>query len=131
MSSFSFEKPEAEKGYAFKKPEVKRLAERMVRISRQDHNWDNLVGFALEFKELVDKYGPRDKDLHEGIFQTLARVKDDIWSAAFNFLIHVLVHPGVKSSFLNNPQASHWAKEFLEPEKIENAAQELRQNLGV
>jgi len=131
MLSFSFEKPDAEKGYAFKKPEVKRLAERMVRISRKGYNWNDLVGFASEFKELVAKYGHKDKDLHEGIFQTLDRVKDDTWNAAFNFLIHVLVHPGVKSSFLENPKAASWAGKFLELAEIENAVQELRQKLEV
>ena len=131
MTPFSFEKLDLGKSYVFEKPEVKRLAERMVRISNKGYNWDNLVGFAMEFKELVTKYGYKDKDLHEGIFQTLDRVKDDTWNAAFNFLIHVLVHPGVRSSFLENPKAESWAGKFLKPTEIESAVQELRQKIEV
>ncbi len=88
------------------------------------------MGFAEEFKELVDKYGPKDKDLHAGVFQTLDRVKDGSWNAAFNLLIHVLVHPGVDTSFWDNPVAYKWVERFLKPEEIEGAIQDLRQKLG-
>jgi hypothetical protein len=130
MAPFSFSKPISEQGYIFEKPEVKRFAERMVRVSGKGYSWNDFLGFAKEFKGLVDKYDPKDKDLHDGIFQTLDRVKDGSWNAAFNLLIHVLVHPGVNTSFWNNPVAHKWVEKFLKPEEIKDAIQDLRQKLG-
>jgi len=130
MIPFSFNNPISEQGYVFEKPEVKRFAERMVRVSEGDYNWSDFLGFAGEFKELADKHGPKDKDLHAGIFQTLDRVKDGSWNAAFKLLTHVLVHPGVNTSFWDNPVAHEWVEKFLKPEEIKGAIRDLRQKLG-
>ncbi len=130
MTPFSFSNPIPEQGYVFEKPEVKRFAERMVRVSGESYIWDDFLGFAEELKGLVDKYGPKDKDLHAGIFQTLDRVKDGSWNAAFGFLVHVLLHPGTSTSFWDNPVAHKWVEKFLKPEEIKGAIQNLRQKLG-
>ena len=41
MAPFSFSKPISEQGYVFEKPEAKRFAERMVRVSGESYGWDD------------------------------------------------------------------------------------------
>lgn len=130
MAPFSFSKSVSEQGYVFEKPEIKHFAEKMAGVSDEDYSWRDFLGFAEEFKEFVDKYGPKDKDLHIGIFQTLDKIEDRYWKSAFNLLIHVLVHHGVSTSFWDNPDAYGWIGKFLKPEEIKGAIQDLRQKLG-
>ncbi|MEW5805137.1 MAG: hypothetical protein AB1721_00175 [Patescibacteria group bacterium] len=131
---FGFKPPE-NTGYQFEKPAVKALADKMIRVSQGRPNWDKLVKLMVKAKRLVDAYGARDRDLHRGIFQNLDRVKNDDWLSAFNFLVHIIIHPETASGTLNelaeSPGSFPWLRKFLSLKDAAKAVEELKQKLGI